>query len=242
MTYAAASNGGPNSNNNANNANNRSSSDSPLTLFSQNPLQFGPRLVAGALSTVLEEGIAAPQRDLERLQLIVNSDADDKQEQIVAEIEDRIARFVSLGTEKESELMASLPLPDGIREMLQTGEAGASGGRSKPLATWTVTTSTDTMDGVEEVDEYVTPEVTASGQAASELSQIQAAVAALRENIEALKTNEDDSKVGMLKLNIREAASTVRQKLDQQQMTTGSSDVNSALVEAKALLTEVETL
>merc|ERR1719183_1388438 len=126
MTYAAASNGGPNNNNNANN---RSSSDSLLTLFSQNPLQFGPRLVAGALSTVLEEGIAAPQRDLERLQLIVNSDADDKQEQIVAEIEDRIARFVSLGTGKESELMASLPLPDGIREMLQTGEAGASGGR-----------------------------------------------------------------------------------------------------------------
>ena len=212
-----------------------------LSLFTQSPLQFGPRLVAGALSTVLEEGISAPQKDLERLQLIVNSDAENKEQQILTEVEDRIAQFVSIGTEKETELLALLPLPEGLRELLGPGDAGASrSSGSKPLATWTITDATDSDN--EEIDEYVTPEATASGQAASELSEIQGAVMALRENIEALKTNAEESKVGMLRLNIRDAANTVRQKLDQQQMTSGSSDVNSALMEAKQLLTEVDTL
>lgn len=215
-----------------------------LSLFSQSPLQFGPRMLAGAVATVLEEGLAAPQRDLERLQLIVNSDADNKEQQILAEVEDRIVQFVSLGTEKEGELIASLPLPDPLRELLGT-EGGASGERAentntgKPLATWTITS---TMDDEIDVEEYVTPESTASGQAASELNEIRAAVMVLRENIEALKTNTDESRVGMLKLNIRESANTVRQKLDQQQMGTNTPDINSALLEARSLLTEVDTL
>ena len=88
----------------------------------------------------------------------------------------------------------------------------------------------------------MTPEVTASGQAASELREIQSAVTVLRENIEALGTNSDESKVGMLRLNIRESANTVKQKLEQQRMGTNSADVDSALLEAKSLLMEVEGL
>ncbi len=216
-----------------------------LSLFSQSPLQFGPRMLAGAVVTVLEEGLGAPQRDLERLQLIVNSDTDDKDQQILAEVEDRIVRFVSLGAEKETELMASLPLPDPLKELLGTQGGVVAERDSKPLASWTIT---DTMDvageGVEsiELEEYVTPEVTASGQAASELREIQSAVTVLRENIEALGTNSDESKVGMLRLNIRESANTVKQKLEQQRMGTNSADVDSALLEAKSLLMEVEGL
>ena len=104
------------------------------------------------------------------------------------------------------------------------------------------------MDGVDEgaevvdVEEYVTPEATASGQAASELREIQSAVTVLRENIEALRTNGDESKVGMLRLNIRESANTVKQKLEQQRMGMNSGDVDSALLEARSLLIEVEAL
>lgn len=217
-----------------------------LSLFSQSPLQFGPRMLAGAVATVLEEGFAAPQRDLERLQLIVNSDTDDKDQQILAEVEDRIVQFVSMGAEKETELMASLPLPDTLRELLGTQGNGTVEQRvAKPLASWTIT---DTMDGVDEgaevvdVEEYVTPEATASGQAASELREIQSAVTVLRENIEALRTNGDESKVGMLRLNIRESANTVKQKLEQQRMGMNSGDVDSALLEARSLLIEVEAL
>jgi hypothetical protein len=203
-------------------------------------------MLAGAVATVLEEGFAAPQRDLERLQLIVNSDTDDKDQQILAEVEDRIVQFVSMGAEKETELMASLPLPDTLRELLGTQGNGTVEQRvAKPLASWTIT---DTMDGVDEgaevvdVEEYVTPEATASGQAASELREIQSAVTVLRENIEALRTNGDESKVGMLRLNIRESANTVKQKLEQQRMGMNSGDVDSALLEARSLLIEVEAL
>lgn len=210
-----------------------------LSLFAQNPLQFGPRMLAGAVATVLEEGFAAPQRDLERLQLIVNSDTDDKDQQILAEVEDRIVRFVSLGTEKETELVASLPLPDPLRELLGTQGDVNPESDSKPLASWTIT---ETMDEAIDIEEFVTPEAMASGQAASELREIQAAVTVLRENIEALRANSDESKVGMLRLNIRESANTVGQKLDQQRLGTNSADVDSALLEARSLLTEVEAL
>ena len=232
-----------------------------ISLFAASPLQFGPRLVAGALATALEEGINAPLRDIERMQMILNSDADGntKQEQLLSDVENRIAGFVSLGTEKENEVIKSLKqsvpeevqasLPDSVREFLFPATEdvfrGVGSNGSKQVATWTISDIDEYSDDDGLEQEYVTPEATAMGQAASELSEIQGSVVLLKKNVEALKSNTDVSKAGILKLNVRDAAKNVEQKLDQRTGSTRNSDnpdVDSALAEARSLLKEVEDL
>lgn len=144
-----------------------------------------------------------------------------------------------------------------------------NGVRGTPLATWTISeedvivTSSNgstqnagfsqtngaiyTRDGGEEEEETFvpSPEATARGQAAAELMDIQSSVMVLKENIEALKSNTDESKNGMLKLNVREASQSLSQRIEQRSMSSknsGNPDIDAALVEAKELLQEVNSL
>jgi hypothetical protein len=86
---------------------------------------------------------------------------------------------------------------------------------------------------------------TAKGQAAAELVDLRNSVLVLKENVEALKDNKDDSKIGMLKLNVREAAQSLSQRIEQRAISSASSgnpDIDAALIEAKELLSEVNIL
>jgi len=162
------------------------------------------------------------------------------------------------------EVQGSLPEP--LRELLLTPRQVARGSnnedvplsRNKPLATWTITTSMDddvysNGNGVvleeEEEEEFemtpVTAARTAQGQAAAELVDIETSVSSLRQSIDALKSNADDSKTGMLKLNVREAGQSLSQRIEQRAVSSRSSgnpDIDAAILEAKELLNEVNTL
>eukprot|EP00889_Picochlorum_renovo_P004150 jgi/Picre1/31180/NNA_006534.t1 len=162
------------------------------------------------------------------------------------------------------ELQGSLPEP--LRELLLTPRQVARGSsddavtsnRNKPLATWTITTSVDedvysngngvVMEEEEEEEFEMTPVTaarTAQGQAAAELVDIEMSVSSLRTSIEALKSNTDESKTGMLKLNVREAGQSLSQRIEQRAISSrsaGNPDIDAAISEAKELLNEVNTL
>lgn len=198
-----------------------------------------------------------------------------KQKEILMEVEDRILEFVEKGVGVENGVIETLTnsipqevqgsLPEPLRELLLTPRQVARGGsndavtsnRNKPLATWTITTSVDEEvysngNGVvmeEEEEEFemtpVTAARTAQGQAAAELVDIETSVSSLRKSIEALKSNTDDSKTGMLKLNVREAGQSLSQRIEQRAIssrTAGNPDIDAAILEAKELLNEVNTL
>ena len=245
------------------------STENPLDLVS-----FVPRLTVGALFSTVEEGVRLAQSDIERISMILSDESmqsDEKQTQLLLEIEDRLAGFVEKGIEKENEVIDTLQrtvpeeiqgsLPDQVKEWLfeKRGVKAQGSGNGMPLATWTLSeddvvvmngSGRIEIDEYKEVDveeeEYVpSPEVTARGQAAAELVDIQGSVMVLKENVAAFKSNTDESKNGMLKLNVREACQSLSQKIEQRSMSTknsGNPDIDAALVEAKELLQEVNTL
>lgn len=198
-----------------------------------------------------------------------------KQKEILMGVEDRLLEFVEKGVDVENGVIETLTnsipqevqgsLPEPLRELLLTPRQVARGStnedvplsRNKPLATWTITTSMDedvysNGNGVvleEEEEEFemtpVTAARTAQGQAAAELMDIETSVSSLRQSIDALKSNADDSKTGMLKLNVREAGQSLSQRIEQRAVSSRSSgnpDIDAAILEAKELLNEVNTL
>lgn len=126
-----------------------------------------------------------------------------------------------------------------------------------PLATWTITSiDEDEVDvngaqyggsqqyGGEEDAMVVSPVSMAQSQAAAELMEIQESVTNLRECIEKLNNNNEQSKRNMLKLNVREAKDNVAQRLEQVSSVSrsGDPDVRAAMEEASQLLQEVESM
>lgn len=246
-----------------------------LVMSTENPLDlvsFVPRLTVGALFSTVEEGVRLVQSDIERVTMILSDEAmqsDEKQTQLLLELEDRLAGFVEKGIEKENEVIDTLQrtipeeiqgsLPEQVKELLfeKRELKKQEPGKGKPLATWTLSEDdVVVMNGSgridieeyqeEDIEEYVpSPEVTARGQAAAELVDIQGSVMVLKENVAAFKSNTDESKNGMLKLNVREASQSLSQKIEQRSVSTknsGNPDIDAALVEAKELLQEVNTL
>jgi hypothetical protein len=159
-------------------------------------------------------------------------------------------------------------LPEYIRERLfekrelpcENIDASSKTTVKQPLATWTITSSgsdsdadlmvrnmqeDDVTDGEPFEMTPLTAASTAKGQAAAELVDLRNSVIVLKENVEALKDNKDESKIGMLKLNVREAAQSLSQRIEQRAISSASSgnpDIDAALIEAKELLSEVNIL
>ena len=159
-------------------------------------------------------------------------------------------------------------LPEYVREILfekrelpgESSDADSKAKVKQPLATWTITSSGSDSDAdivlrnIREDDTSddepfemtpLTAASTAKGQAAAELVDLRNSVIVLKENVEALKDNKDESKFGMLKLNVREAAQSLSQRIEQRAISSASSgnpDIDAALIEAKELLGEVNML
>ena len=249
------------------------STDGPLDLVS-----FVPRLTVGALFSTLEDGVRLVQTDVERISMILSDERmgnEEKQKQLLLELEDRVVGFVEKGIEKENDIIDTLKrsvpeeiqgsLPEEVKELLfeRREVKGSRGG--KPLATWTLSDEDvvvmnsnggggrggvmgpqEQLQQQEEEEEYMpSPEVTAQGQAAAELVDIQSSVMVLKENVVAFKSNTDESKNGMLKLNVREASQRLSQKIEQRSVSaanSGNPDIDAALVEARELLQEVNSV
>ena len=248
------------------------STDGPLDLVS-----FVPRLTVGALFSTLEDGVRLVQTDVERISMILSDERmgnEEKQKQLLLELEDRVVGFVEKGIEKENDVIDTLKrsvpeeiqgsLPEEVKGLLfeRREVKGSRGGM--PLATWTLSDEdVVVMNGgnggggngggvmgqqqqEEEEEEYMpSPEATAQGQAAAELVDIQSSVMVLKENVVAFKSNTDESKNGMLKLNVREASQSLSRKIEQQSVSatrSGNPDIDAALVEARELLQEVNSV
>lgn len=239
----------------------------PLDLVS-----FVPRLTIGALvSTIEEDVVGLAQSDIERFAMILSDEGlgrEEKQEQLLLGIEERVAGFVEKGIEKENDVVDTLKqtvpediresLPEQVKELLFERRRGlvndsAPNGRGVALETWTLSEEdvmsygiVETEGGFQEEEEYVpSPEATARGQATAELMDIQSSVKVLKENVAALQSNTDESKNGMLMLNVREARESLSQRIEQCQMSShalGNPDIAAALVEAKELLLDVNSI
>lgn len=83
-----------------------------------------------------------------------------------------------------------------------------------------------------------------NNQVAAELVEIQTAVVSVKDALEALKSNTEPAKEGMLRLNLREAAQGLSGRLQQTRPGSRTSDsaVDAAIVEAEGLLGEVNAL
>lgn len=140
-----------------------------------------------------------------------------------------------------------------------TSTGGALQADPKPLASWTISSmdeedsptrmassySSGTTVMVDLEGEYppISAATVAASQAAAELVEVQAAVMAVREQLTAMLNNADESSVNMLKLNLREAARNLDQRLQQRAPgAMGDAAAEAAVEEAQALLVEVELL
>lgn len=188
------------------------------------------------------------------------------------ELENKVAGMVEKGIGAENGIIDTVSgiVPDGVKdsmpaelkELLLTrrdmpGDDVPGSREAKPLATWTISSVDEDSDndmvygrqgiggnGAIAEEEAMTTMTVAESQAAAELVEIQMSVSSLKETIDAMKANTDESKKNMLKLNMREARQNLSEKLDECSSTrsAGTPDVMAAVSEAKALLSEVDIL
>lgn len=223
------------------------------------------RVALGTLQS-LPEVLEKIPSDVERLTMLAQDarPLEEKQAEVLGELEDRVVSYLQKGAAAESEVLgsvgAALPeplkeaLPEPLKEVLRPkaydGGNGAGGGASgKPLATWTITSDVEEdLVLVEEDAEDLppmTPAAIAASQTAAEVMEVNAAVAALREQLAEMQSNTDPSRRPMIRLNVREAEETLARRLEQmtpEHRTVGDVGVQTALQEAEALLAEVRAL
>ncbi|KAL4437359.1 hypothetical protein ABPG75_004498 [Micractinium tetrahymenae] len=224
------------------------------------------RVALGTLQS-LPEVLEKIPSDVERLTMLAQDprSLEEKQAEVLGELEDRVVTYLQKGAAAESEVLgsvgAALPeplkeaLPDPLKEVLRpkaydggngASSSGVAGG--KPLATWTITSDVE-EDVVLVVEEEelppMTPAAIAASQTAAEVMEVNAAVAALREQLAALQGNTDPSRQSMIRLNLREAEETLARRLEQmapEHRSVGDLGVQAALQEAEGLLAEVRAL
>ncbi|KAL4429817.1 hypothetical protein ABPG77_010934 [Micractinium sp. CCAP 211/92] len=224
------------------------------------------RVALGTLQS-LPEVLEKIPSDVERLTMLAQDarPLEAKQAEVLGELEDRVVSYLQKGAAAESEVLGSVgavlpeqlkealpePLKEALRPRAYDGSSGASsnGAGSKPLATWTITSDAEEdLIVVEEAVEDLppmTPAAIAASQTAAEVMEVNAAVAALREQLAAMQSNTDPSRQPMIRLNLREAEETLARRLEQmtpEHRTVGDVGVQTALQEAEALLAEVRAL
>ncbi|EFN59842.1 hypothetical protein CHLNCDRAFT_49694 [Chlorella variabilis] len=229
------------------------------------------RVALGTLQS-LPEILEKLPADVERLSLLAQDPRplEDKQAEVLGELEDRVCGYLQKGTDTEAEVLGSVGavLPDTLKEALPetlkdalkprsgagddawSGSSSSNGngsGPPKPLATWTITSDDETVVVVEEEENLppMTPAAIAASQTAAEVMEVNAAVAALHEQLTALQANTDPSRANMIKLNLREAEQMLAGRLEQMapsHRAVGDATVQAAIREAEALLLEVRAL
>lgn len=171
----------------------------------------------------------------------------------------------ALPEEVRKAVLTPRPIPSAETDDWTTAPAPGYGGDGAPMATWTITsmdeedsstfgpsgnvvtmsTASGTVAAMEIEEPPATAATVAASQAAAELVEIQSAVMFVKDQLAALQANTDASKIGMLKLNLREATQSLARRLDQRAVPAAAGSdpaVAAAVEEAQTLLNEVQTL
>eukprot|EP00887_Chlorella_sp_A99_P003833 scaffold11.g3833.t1 len=136
--------------------------------------------------------------------------------------------------------------------------ASSSGGwsRAQPLATWSLSSADDgeavfgppgggraPAAAAPDDEAPMTPQQLAASQIAAEVAEVQAAVLAVTQQLEALQANTDASRANMVRLNLREARQGLSRALEEVAPAArgpgASPALAAAIAEAEQLLADV---
>eukprot|EP01026_Neomeris_dumetosa_P044129 TRINITY_DN3711_c0_g1_i5.p1 TRINITY_DN3711_c0_g1~~TRINITY_DN3711_c0_g1_i5.p1 ORF type:complete len:255 (-),score=42.69 TRINITY_DN3711_c0_g1_i5:191-955(-) len=201
-------------------------------------LTFGPRFTIGSLLSLPNTIQGLPQ-DVERLVKLLQDDRplEDKQKIVLQELEARVASNLEQGAFVEEDVM------NNIRTMLPSELVSQIEQIRGEAPTQEIVVPTDTMEVAPTPTATTTPPNT---KVAEELSYLRLAVGEVRAAFQELRNNQDTSKESILKLNLKEAKSTLKRRLQEltpaMRQPGGDVDTVQAIDEAEKLLIQVENV